>query len=194
MKQPWARLIITIAVATVWLAGASRVQGAETKPGFSNATLNGIFVLRTSGHSLFTSPSELISTPVYLASTGLLTFDGQGLVSGNVATSATRTEVSPAGKAEGTGAYSSQVLCNLKMSGTYTINADGTGTITISFSPVGGAATCGASTGAFNVVVVSPDQAELVSSGQLMSDPSKGAFNAYVVEGELIRQRPGSRR
>jgi hypothetical protein len=29
---------------------------------------------------------------------------------------------------------------------------------------------------------------ELVSSGQMMADPSKGEFNSYVVEGELMKR------
>jgi len=60
--------------------------------------------------------------------------------------------------------------------------------MTISFTPTNTAATCGASTGVFNIVILSPSQVELVSSGQVMADPSKGEFNSYVVEGELMKR------
>jgi hypothetical protein len=46
-------------------------------------------------------------------------------------------------------------------------------------------------------VIQSPSQVELVSSGQMMADPSKGEFNSYVVEGELLKRasvESGSRR
>jgi hypothetical protein len=146
-------------------------------------------VFRTSGSSLFTSPNDLTSVPVYLASIGLVSFNGRGLLRGSVANSATRTEVIPAGRY--VTPYSSQILCNAKMTGTYSIEPNGTGAMTIDFMPTSTAATCGQSTGAFNIVILSPSQVELVSSGQMMADPSKGEFNSYVVQGELIKRGAG---
>jgi hypothetical protein len=55
------------------------------------------------------------------------------------------------------------------MSGTYAVEPDGTGTMTINFTPTNAAATCGASTGAFNIVILSLSQVEFVSSGQMMA-------------------------
>jgi len=184
-KHP-ARWFIAIAIVTLLILGARASPGAESNGVYSNASLNGTFVFRTRGSSLFTLPGELTSNPVYLASIGLVTFDGQSLLRGAVSNSATRTEVVPAGKY--ITPYSSQILCNSKMSGTYEIDPDGTGTMTINFTPTNSAATCGASTGVFNVVILSPSQVELVSSGQMMADPSKGEFNSYVVEGELMKR------
>jgi hypothetical protein len=60
--------------------------------------------------------------------------------------------------------------------------------MTINFTPTNTGATCGASTGAFNIVILSPSQVEFVSSGQMMADPSKSEFNSYVVEGALMKR------
>jgi hypothetical protein len=183
-----ARWFIAIAIVTISILAACASVDAENSASYSDSSLSGTYVFRASGSSLFTSPNELTSVPVYLASVGLITFAGQGLLRGSVANSATRTEVIPAGKY--ITPYSSQILCNAKMSGTYAVEPDGTGTMTINFTPTNTAATCGASTGAFNMVILSPSQVEFVSSGQMMADPSKGEFNSYVVQGELMK-RPG---
>src|SRR6266852_6429695 len=181
-----ARSLIALTILAVSINGARGPVSAETNAAYSDASLSGTFVFRTSGSSLFTSPNDLTSAPVYLASIGLVHFDGQGLLRGSVANSATRTEVIPAGRY--VTPYSSQILCNAKMSGTYSIEPDGTGAMTINFTPTNTAATCGASTGAFNIVILSPSQVELVSSDQMMADPSKGEFNSYVVQGELMKR------
>ena len=139
----WFIAIVTI----ISILSACASVDAENSGGYSDSSLSGTFVFRASGSSLFTSPNELTSAPVYLASVGLITFDDHGLLRGSVANSATRTEVIPAGKY--ITPYSSQILCNAKMSGTYAIEHDGTGTMTINFTPTNTAATCGASTGAF---------------------------------------------
>ena len=186
MSRSSARWFIALAIATRLILGARDSLGAENNGAYSDSSLNGTFVFRTRGSSLFTLPGELTSNPVYLASIGLVTFDGRGLLRGSVSNSATRTEVFPAGKY--IAPYSSQILCNSKMAGTYQIDPNGTGTMTISFTPTNTEATCGASTGVFNIVILSPSQVELVSSGQMMADPSKGEFNSYVVEGELMKR------
>ena len=189
MNRLSARLLIALAILAVSIHGARAPAGAARGGPYSNASLNGTFVFRTSGSSLFTSPNDLTSAPVYLASIGLVSFDGQGLLRGSVANSATRTDVIPAGRY--VTPYSSQILCNAKMTGTYMIEPNGTGAMTINFTPTNTAATCGASTGAFNIVILSPTEVELVSSGQMMADPSKGEFNSYVVQGELIKRESG---
>jgi hypothetical protein len=178
-----------LAILAVSIHGARAPVGAELSGRYSDASLSGTFVFRTSGSSLFTSPNDLTSVPVYLASIGLISFDGQGLLRGSVATSATRTEVIPAGRY--VTPYSSQILCNAKITGTYSIERNGTGAMTLNFTPTNTAATCGASTGAFNIVILSPNEVQLVSSGQMMADPSKGEFNSYVVQGELIKRAIG---
>ena len=186
MIRSRARWFIPLAIAGISVLCVGLSRSAQTDGVYSDSSLTGTFVFRTRGSSLFTQPGELTSSPVYLASIGLVTFDGRGLLRGSVSNSATRTEAIPAGKY--ITPYSSQILCDAKMSGTYEIDSNGTGTMTISFSPTDTAATCGASTGVFNSVIQSPSQVELVSSGQMMADPSKGEFNSYVVEGELLKR------
>jgi hypothetical protein len=181
-----ARWLVALAVLAISIFGAGASLGAENRGGYSASSLNGTFVFRTRGSSLFTLPGGLISNPVYLASIGLVTFNGHGLLRGSVSNSATRTDVIPAGRY--VAPYSSQILCNARMSGTYVIEPDGVGSMTINFTPTNTAATCGASTGVFNIVLLSRSQVELVSSGQVMADPTKGEFNSYVVEGELTKR------
>jgi hypothetical protein len=187
-SAPW---IVALAIEAISILGAPASLEAEGSSKYSASALNGTYVFRTTGSALFTMPGELTSNPVSLASIGLIKFDGQGLLRGAVATSATRTEVIPAGKY--IAPYSSQILCNAEMSGNYTIDPDGRGTMTVTFSPASTGATCGASTGVFNFVVLSANLVEFVSSGQMMADPSKGEFNSYVVSGEL-KKRTESRR
>ena len=186
MSRSSARWLIALAIAAISILVAHASFEAEKNSTYSDASLNGTFVFRTRGSSLFTLPGELTSSPVYLASIGLVSFNGRGLLRGSVSNSATRTDVIPAGKY--IAPYSSQILCNAKMAGTYEIDREGTGTMTITFTPTNTAATCGASTGVFNIVILSPRQVELVSSGQVMADPTKGEFNSYVVEGELMKR------
>ena len=172
-----------VAITTVLLLAA---VGTEAESGFSNASLDGTYAFRTSGDSLFTSPDEVTSTPVFLAAVGLFRFDGLGRLTGSVAVNATRSRSTPSGKYGA--AYSSQIHCDAKMAGTYTVDPSGTGTMTINFTPEHGSPTCGASTGLFDIVLVSPGLVEMASSGQIMADPSKGEFNAYVVHGEIIKR------
>src|SRR6266446_5373014 len=184
-----ARSLVVLAILVLSIPGARAPVGAELGGSYSDASLNGTFVFRTSGSSLFTSPHDLTSVPVYLASIGLISFDGRGLLRGSVATSATRTEVIPAGRY--VTPYSSQILCNARITGTFSIEPNGTGAMTLNFTPTNTAAPCGASTGAFNIVILSPNEVQLVSSGQMMADPLKGEFNSYVVQGELIKRAGG---
>jgi hypothetical protein len=181
-----SRTAIAITMALHLAAGL-----AQAGSGFSNASLDGTYAFRTSGDSLFTSPNEVTSTPVFLAAAvGVFQFDGIGRLTGSVAVNATRSRSTPSGQYGA--AYSSQIHCNAKMIGTYTVDRLGTGTMTINFTPEHGSITCGASTGLFDIVLVSPGLIEVASSGQIMADPSKGEFNAYVVHGEIIK-RAGQR-
>jgi hypothetical protein len=178
-----SRTAVPIAMFLLLAAGVT-----DAERGFSNASLDGTYAFRTSGDSLFTSPDEVTSTPVFLAAVGLFQFDGLGRLTGSVAVNATRSRSTPSGKYGA--AYSSQIHCNAKMVGTYTVDPTGTGTMTINFTPERGSLTCGASTGLFDIVLVSDRLVEVASSGQIMADPSKGEFNAYVVHGEIIKRAP----
>jgi len=66
-----SRTAVTIALVLLLVAEVTEAAG-----GFSNASLNGTYAFRTSGDSLFTSPDEVTSTPVFLAAVGLFQFDG----------------------------------------------------------------------------------------------------------------------
>jgi hypothetical protein len=180
-----SRTVIAITMVLHLAAGL-----AQAGNGFSNASLDGTYAFRTSGDSLFTSPDEVTSTPVFLAAVGVFQFDGQGRLTGSVAVNATRSRSTPSGQYGA--AYSSQIHCNAKMIGTYTVDPSGMGTMTINFTQERGSITCGASTGLFDIVLVSPGLVEVASSGQIMADPSKGEFNSYVVHGEIIK-RAGQR-
>ena len=189
----WTNLVPCLSRTAVTIAMVLLLAAEVTDAGagvFSNASLNGTYAFRTSGDSLFTSPDEVTSTPVFLAAVGLFQFDGLGRLTGSVAVNATRSRNTPSGKYGA--AYSSQIHCNAKMVGTYTVDSLGTGTMTINFTPERGSPTCGASTGLFDMVLVSDRLVEVASSGQIMADPSKGEFNAYVVHGEIIK-RTGQR-
>jgi hypothetical protein len=184
-----SRTAVAITIVLSLVTGITEA-GSGFSSGFSNANLNGTYAFRTSGDSLFTSPDEVTSTPVFLAAVGLFQFDGLGRLTGSVAVNATRSRSTPSGKYGS--AYSSQIHCNAKMVGTYTVDPLGTGTMTVNFTPERGSSTCGASTGLFDIVLVSDRLVEVASSGQIMADPSKGEFNAYVVHGEIIK-RSGQR-
>jgi len=173
-----AALLIIVA-----LVGSERSRADE---GFSNASLDGTYAFRTSGDSLFTSPGEVTSTPVFLAAVGIFNFDGKGRLTGSVAVNATRSRSMPSGKYGGE--YSNQIHCEAKMGGTYTIDPSGAGTMNIDFTPDQPTSTCGASKGSFDIVLVSPALIEIASAGQVTADPSKGEFNAYVVHGEIIKR------
>jgi len=93
-----ARWFVALAILAIPFSGERAPLEAQNSPTYSESSLSGTFVFRTRGSSLFTLPGELTSSPVYLASIGLVIFDGRGLLRGSVANSATRTEIIPAGK------------------------------------------------------------------------------------------------
>jgi hypothetical protein len=176
---------LTSAIA-INIVSIVNVGSAYAASSFSTASLEGSYTFRTGGESLFTAPAEVTSSPVYLAAVGVFVFDGAGRLKGTVAVSATRSRSAPSGKYGAM--YSSQIECDAKMVGTYTVDADGTGTMTINFTPTRESQACGTSTGLFDIVLVSPRLIEVASTGQTTADPSKGEFNAYVVQGEIIKQ------
>ena len=171
-------------VLSVAILFAARASCGEAS--YSDASLSGVYAYLSSGDSLYTMPEDVVSIPVYLGAIGLFYFDGKGRLHGNTKVSATRKGVSPSRKAGAN--YSSQVLCLAKMSGTYTVDPDGQGKMTIDFTPETEGSSCGATKGMFNFVIVSPGRALFVSAGQTMSDPSKGEFNSYVVQGEMVKR------
>jgi hypothetical protein len=179
------KFLVTAIAITISPILIPRIADAAAS-GFSTASLEGTYTFRTSGESLFTAPEEVVSTPVFLGAVGIFVFDGVGRLKGSVTVSATRTRSTPSGKYGAS--YSRQIQCDAKMVGTYVVGPDGTGTMTINFSPARESQACGASTGLFAIVLVSPRLIEVISTGQTMADPSKGEFNAYVVQGQITKQ------
>ena len=172
-----------VAIMILLSLGAGRT---DAENGFSNASLNGSYAFRTSGDSLFTSPGEVTFAPVFLAAVGIFHFDGSGRLTGSVAVNATRSRPAPSGKYGAT--FSNQIHCNATMEGTYAVDPEGTGTMKVNFTPNSKSGTCGASVGLFDIVLVSSTVVEVASSGQVTADPSKGEFNSYVVDGEIIKR------
>jgi hypothetical protein len=158
---------------------------AAANPQFSDSSLKGPYVFRCSGHALFTTPELNGATGQFIGSVGTINFDGGGGASGMVTTSGTETAT---GAARPSGLhYYGQVVCDSKIKGTYTVRPDGIGLLELNFSGASNS-TCGDSSGTFAMILASPSTIEFVSTGQTTADPTRGAFNAYVVEGEMKRQ------
>jgi hypothetical protein len=158
---------------------------AAANPQFSDSSLKGPYVFRCSGHALFTTPELNGATGQFIGSVGTINFDGGGGASGMVTTSGTETAT---GAARPSGLhYYGQVVCDSKIKGTYTVRPDGIGLLELNFSGSSNS-TCGDSSGTFAMILASPSTIEFVSTGQTTADPTRGAFNAYVVEGEMKKQ------
>ena len=113
MKRSAIAKTFTIAAVTALVLGIAPTAKADDK-GCSNATLQGTFAYTSTGS--ITAPPALAG-PV--AEVGTQTFDGTG------ATTATAT-VSQNGN-----------ILQLTITGTYTVNPDCTGTLTLQVSPIG---------------------------------------------------------
>jgi hypothetical protein len=154
-------------------------------PQFSDATLKGPYVYRCSGHALFTTPDlTLGATPQFIGSIGIIDFDGSGGLTGTGTASGTETAT---GAAHPGLHYYGQVVCDYKIKGTYTVRPDGIGLMELNFSG-STSSTCGDSSGTFAMILPSPGLIEYLSTGQTSADPTRGAFSAYVVEGEMKKQ------
>jgi hypothetical protein len=185
MKSPAFRFVgyvLTVFGTACLVLGLS---GAARAAEFSNSTLKGPYVFRCSGHALFTTPELSGATAQFIGSVGIITFDGAGGVTGLGTVSGTETAT---GAARPSGLhYYGQVVCDYKIKGTYTVRPDGIGLLELNFSG-SSSSTCGDSSGTFAMILPSPGIIEYVSTGQTTADPTRGAFNAYVVEGEMKRQ------
>ena len=185
MKSPSFRFVgyvLTVfAIACLGLGLSLEARGAQ----FSNSTLKGPYVFRCSGHALFTTPDLSGATAQFIGSIGIITFDGAGGLTGLGTVSGTETAT---GAARPSGLhYYGQVVCDYKIKGTYAVRPDGIGLLELNFSG-SSSSTCGDSSGTFAMILPSPGTIEYVSTGQTTADPTRGAFNAYVVEGEMKRQ------
>jgi hypothetical protein len=120
---------------------------------FDNKSLQGTYVFRFNGVSMVTVATGSGPIPYYLVGVGLIELDGNGSVtSGKQTSSATPLA----------GANPALLLCEYDLSGTYHIDADGTGTATIVFTPKSHG--CAAEGGTFSLVMTK-DGFWLISTG-----------------------------
>jgi hypothetical protein len=184
MKSPCLRSFVEI-LAILSAVACTPGLLAAANPQFSDSSLKGPYVFRCSGHALFTTPELNGATGQFIGAVGTINFDGGGGASGMVTTSGTETAT---GAARPSGLhYYGQVVCDSKIKGTYTVRPDGIGLLELNFSGSSNS-TCGDSSGTFAMILASPSTIEFVSTGQTTADPTRGAFNAYVVEGEMKKQ------
>ncbi len=155
---------------------------------FSNSSLSGAYAFQVSGEALFGPADGSAARPIHIAAAGILRFDGAGHLAGTDTTSGTETFA--AGRSAG-GPYSSQVVCEMQMAGTYRVRHDGSLRMTITFTPAAEESSCGSSTGTFIGVMANSSLAYYESTAQSMAEPGQGEFFAYVVSGELRRQHGG---
>ena len=135
----------------VLLAWAGRASAAAL-----NKTLAGSFTYGFSGYELVT-PAESSTLRLDLKGIGAVTADGQGHLNGNVTFTATDPELPPAP------ATTLGAVCEGNLVGSYGFNGDGSGVITLNFSPtsppasgVGAQNACVISVTALNCEVVLP--------------------------------------
>jgi hypothetical protein len=189
MKSPTPRFVgsvLTVFAITGSMLVLSPARLPAANPQFSNASLKGTYVFRCSGHALFTTPELSGATAQFIGSIGIVNFDGGGGLSGTGTVSGTETAT---GAARPSGLhYYGQVVCDYKIKGTYTVRPDGIGLLEMNFSSGSASSTCGDSSGTFAMILPSPGTIDYVSTGQTTADPTRGAFNAYVVEGEMKKQ------
>lgn len=155
MKRTIAPTTLAIVFATVFVLGIAPGTQADERRGCSNATLRGSFG--------FTSTGTLLALPPPLAGpfaeVGRQTFDGQG-----------HTDATATASANGN-------IAKLTLQGTYVVNPDCTGSMTLFVFELGGS---------FNAdFVIDDDGAEL---RVILTDPG-------VVESRVYRKQfPGDRK
>lgn len=118
-KATMGKVSAFLAAAVLVLAGAS----ASASPGFSLSSLKGPYVFQVRGFYA-NAPAQAQEGDIgKIAALGLLTFDGAGHVSGNV-------------NFTGSNQDGKQATCtgSLSTASNYTVSADGTGGLTLSFT------------------------------------------------------------
>jgi hypothetical protein len=183
LKRTLVALLTVVAAGAVFSLSPSGLAAAGLQ--YSDSSLKGAYVFRCSGHALFTTPDLSGATAQFIGAVGIINFDGSGTLTGMGTTSGTETAT---GAARPSGLhYYGQVVCDYKIKGTYTVRPDGIGLLELNFSGSSNS-TCGDSSGTFAMILPSATTIEFVSTGQTTADPTRGAFNAYVVEGEMKKQ------
>jgi hypothetical protein len=134
-----------------------------TKP-YATKSVTGNYAFRFSGYTM-----DANDTLYHLAGIGLFSLDGAGKLTGSQTSSTTAM----------TGQSAVHKYCQYTLSGTYTINGNGTGIATIDFNPT--TAGCTKMTGYFDLVVVGSDRFWFMSTKEVLSD---GSIADEVVSGE----------
>ena len=106
-----AMMIGLLPVLALAVGGCERSSGATSSSGFSVASIKDTYASLFSGHLLINN------TQVLFAGTGIFITDGKGNLTGSE-----------------TFNVGGQICANVTVSGTYTVNPDGTGTDAITFS------------------------------------------------------------
>lgn len=152
-------LLVLAAAAALWTASCGGGGSVATPPppvgGFTNASLKGQFAFVTNGEVIDTSGTE---TP--LARTGSFIADGNGNITSGV------EDVAEPG-----------VPANVDIAitgGTYTINADGRGTLTLNVTSGGVPATLN-----FGIVLTSANNGLLMDETSTSSQASTGSGNFF---------------
>jgi len=161
--------------------------GHATSAQYSNASLTGTYVYNTSGIAQLLVPGQSSSAPGYSVSIGTLTNDGAGHFTGTQTISATPLGATPASGANAKpGAMMS--VCQSQLSGTSTVNPDGTGTYTVKITPVTKAPGCGGGTGTGAIVIESADRCQATGTSFSPDDASAGSFLSSITFGEFRKQ------
>lgn len=168
MKRTMNRLLTaTLAAAALW-AGACSGGGSTITPPppagkYGNSSLNGTYAFVTSGETIVNTVNGLTTTP--LERTGSFTANGSGAIQGgvydlvvfNVSSTTSSAPIPITG-------------------GTYTVNADGRGTLLLNVTSSGGPATI-----AFGIVLTS-------TSGGFMMDETASGNQASTGSGNFMLQ------
>jgi len=153
--------------------GVTNPTGATTRV-FSKSTMKGRFAYRFRGFALYTAPN---SPPVtlYLNGVGILEMDGTGNVSGHQSSAAT-----PIAATWPVPGY--PLECNYDVTGTYSVNSDGTGDAAVTLTPQPGE-NCAVENVFFRTVAIDEDRIWITSIKPTVA----GNTVDEVCEGEAVR-------
>jgi len=148
----------------------AKAKGRKTAPtlkSFDEMSVAGLFSFRFSGFTM-----DANDTPFHLTGIGWFSLDGQGNLKGEQSSSTTQLA-----RQGGVHKYS-----QYKLSGTYTVDTDRTGTAIIDFTPK----TAGSvpMKGYFDLMVPDTDRFWFMSTKEILSD---GSAADEVVSGEAAR-------
>jgi hypothetical protein len=189
-----ARLTCRLAASAlvILLLGAGvYAVGDAAAAGFTNASLKGTYTFSGGGIALFAAPGQPSAGPIFTSAVGTTVYDGEGHLHGTVTVSRTPMNGVPTPgphRATGEKANPVQSTCTSKTTGTYQVNADGTGTETVTSEPVEkGQCAALSRTGSF-VLSSGGRVMDTIITGVTVPDTSQGVFASLVADSEGNRQ------